>query len=178
MMHALENDAFYSHLLTINIDGKKQQAVLKDLQRHHFKKALHHADFLRVNATDEINMHVPLHFKNEATCPGVKAGGVVSHRQIDVEIRCLANNIPEYIEVDLAHLEMDHSIHLSELKLPKGVSIVALSHGHSENDVAIVSVHLPRRAEEEPTAPTTAETEVAPKGKEAAESKEKGKGSK
>ena len=186
IMHALENQAFYSHILTINIDGKKQQAVLKDLQRHHFKKAIFHMDFLRVNATDLINMHVPIHFIGEASCPGVKAGGIVNHRMIDLEIRCLASALPEYIEVDISKMALDESIHLSQIKVPKGVQIVALSHGQgSEYDHAVVSIHVPKRAiveEEIPTitAEATKTTEVVPKGKEAKEgatsSKEKSKG--
>jgi large subunit ribosomal protein L25 len=188
VMHALENQAFYSHILTINVDGKKQQAVLKDLQRHHFKKAIFHMDFLRVNATDLINMHVPIHFIGEASCPGVKAGGIVNHRMIDMEIRCLASALPEYIEIDISKMVLDESIHLSQIKVPKGVQIVALSQSHGqepEYDHAVVSIHIPKRAtveEETPTAAAeaTKTTEVAPKGKEgatpAAGSKEKGKG--
>ncbi len=181
MMHALENQAFYSHILTLDIAGQKQQAVLKDLQRHHFKKAIFHMDFLRVSATDKITMHVPLHFVGEANCPGVKAGGIVSHRLIDIEIRCLASSLPEFIEVDLSKAALDDSIHLSQLKLPKGVEIVALTHGHeADHDHAVVSIHLPRKGEAE-AAPSEAKvTEVALKGKEAnpatAGSKEKGKG--
>jgi large subunit ribosomal protein L25 len=188
VLHALENQAFYSHILTLNIGGKKQQAVLKDLQRHHFKKSIFHMDFQRVKATDHIHMHIPLHFLGEANCPGVKAGGIVNHRLIDVEVRCLASSLPEYIEVDLSKMGLDQTLHLSHLKLPKGVELVALSHGHGpEHDHTVVSIHLPRRANEEETAITATEatvTEVLPKGKEANTAnnastttpKEKGKG--
>ncbi len=169
MMHALENQAFYTHLLTLNIAGKKQQAILKDLQRHHFKKAIFHADFLRVKATDLINMHVPLHFTGEANCPGVKAGGIISHLLMDIEVRCMASNIPEFIEVDLSTTGLDQILHLSDLKLPNGVEVVALSHGQAaQHDYAVVSIHLPRRPDED--AANSAEskvTEVLPKGKEA-----------
>ncbi len=171
VLHALENQAFYSHVLTLNIAGHKQQAVLKDLQRHHFKKAIFHMDFQRVKATDHIQMHVPLHFLGEANCPGVKAGGIVSHRLIDVEIRCLTSALPEYIEVDLSKMALDQTLHLSNLKLPKGVELVAFSHGHApEHDYAVASIHLPRRSIEEEPATTVEEakvTEVLPKGKEA-----------
>lgn len=171
VLHALENQAFYSHILTLNIGGKKHQAVLKDLQRHHYKKAIFHLDFQRVKATDKINMHVPLHFIGEANSPGVKAGGIVNHRMIEVEIRCLASSLPEYIEVDLSKLELNEAIHLSQLKLPKGLELVALSHGHEEDhDQAIVSIHLPRRGQDEEETVATEEapvTEVLPKGKEA-----------
>ena len=170
VLHALANEAFYSHILTLNIGGKKQQAVLKDLQRHHYKKAIFHMDFQRVKASDRINMHVPLHFIGEANSPGVKAGGIVNHRMIEVEVRCLASFLPEYIEVDLSKLELDEALHLSQLKLPKGVELVALSHGHlADHDQAIATIHLPRRGSEEETvaeaeAPVT---EVLAKGKEA-----------
>lgn len=180
MLHALENKAFYSHILTLDIAGKKQPAVLKALQRHHYKKALFHVDFLRISATDKINMHVPLQFSGEANCPGVKAGGMVSHRAIDVEIRCLASDLPEFLAVDLSSMALDQTLHLSDLKLPQGVEIVLLSHGHgTEHDHAVVSVHLPRRAEVEETPVAITEVKVAPKGKEAkpaAAPKEKGKG--
>ena len=178
VMHALAHEAFYSHLLTLNIEGKKEQAVLKALQRHPTKKAVNHIDFLRVNANDYLNIHVPLHFLNEASCPGVKAGGAVSHRMIDVEVRCLASRIPEYIEIDLSQMVLDQTLHLSELKLPAGVEIAALTHGHTENDAAVVSIHLPRRGVEEETSVTAAskETEVLPKGKEALTPKEQDKG--
>ena len=169
IMHALENEGFYSHILTINISGKKHQAVLKDVQRHHFKKAIFHMDFLRVKATDHVSMHIPLHFLNEAKSPGVKAGGIVFHHLKDVEVRCLAKAIPEYIEIDLSYLSLDQSIHLSQLRLPRGVEITALHHGDpKEHDVAVVSIHLPRRPleEEETKALEEVDTEVLPKGKE------------
>ena len=171
VMHALENQAFYSHILTLNFkDGSPaEQVVLKDLQRHHFKKALHHLDFQRVSATEEMHLHVPLRFVGESSCPGVKAGGIVNHHFIDVEVRCLAKLLPEYIEVDLSVLGLEQSIHLSQLSLPAGVHLVALSHGSSsaEHDQAVVSVHLPRQTAEPEANAVAAVTEVMPKGKEA-----------
>jgi large subunit ribosomal protein L25 len=146
MLHALENEGFYSHILTLNVNGKAQKVILKALQRHHFKKAILHADFQRVRATDKISMRIPLHFMNADLCPGAKDGGVINHQAIDVEIRCQANQLPEYIEVDLANLAMDESIHLSQLKVPAGVELVALAH---ENDMSVVSVHLPRIVQED-----------------------------
>lgn len=173
VMHALENQAFYSHILTLNLSGKKQQAVLKDVQRHHYKKAIFHLDFQRVSATHPIHMKVPIHFMAEAVCPGVKAGGLVNHRMVDLEVRCLAKDLPEFIEIDLSNLELDQILHLSDVKLPKGVELVALLQG-KEHDYPVVSIHLPRRsAEDEETAaaPEANKTEVMPKGKEAKEGK-------
>ncbi len=168
VMHALENKAFYSHILTLDIAGKKQKAVLKDLQRHHFKKAIFHMDFLRVNATDHVNIHIPLRFTGAEKAPGVLAGGIVNHPMIDVELRCLASELPEEIVVDISTLELNQSIHLSQLKLPKGTTLVAFSHGHiADHDQIVVAIHLPRQAVEEAPAPEATETEVIAKGKEA-----------
>ncbi|HQW57484.1 MAG TPA: 50S ribosomal protein L25/general stress protein Ctc [Gammaproteobacteria bacterium] len=170
VMHALENKAFYSHILTLHIAGKKHKAVLKDLQRHHFKKAIFHMDFLRVNATDHLNMHIPLRFVGAEKAPGVLAGGIVNHPMIDVELHCLASDLPEEIVVDISKLDLDQSIHLSQLKLPKGTELVAFSHGNiADHDHAVVAIHLPRQMKEESEtpAPEATETEVVPKGKEA-----------
>lgn len=169
MLHALEHEAFYSQLLVIHIDNKPQQVILKDLQRHHFKKALLHADFLRVSDTDKINMHIPLHFIGEANCKAVKSGAIVSHRMIEVEVRCLASKIPSFIEVDVSQMTLNQTLHLSDLKLPAGVELNALLHGHAEeHNHAVVSIHAPhvsKDAEEADTNSDAAEVETAPKGK-------------
>ena len=143
----LENEAFYSHILTLNIDGKAQQAVLKDLQRHPARPIVMHADFQRIDATHKIHMHVPLHFKGEDVAPGVKAGGVITHTATNVEVVCLPKDLPEYIEVDISKLDMGHAVHLSDLKIPAGVQLVALSHG-PEHDLPVVSIHASRAAKE------------------------------
>jgi len=152
MLH-LQHEAFYSHILTINLQGKAEKAVLRDLHRHPSKPIILHADFLRVKENEELRMHVPLHFLNEDTAVGVKQqGGIVSHLSTDVEVSCLAKDLPEYIEVDLANLAVGESIHLSELKLPAGVTLVELMHG-PEHDQPVVSMHKPRgggEAEAEP----------------------------
>ncbi len=169
LMHALENDAFYSHILTLNIEGKKQKAVLKDLQRHHYKKAIFHADFLRISAKHPITMHVPLHFIGEAENQAIINGAIISHRLNSLEIRCLPGDLPESISVDVSNLKLDESIHLTQLKIPKGVELLALAHGQDpDHDHAVVSIHLPRtEIEPEVVVEETVETEVLPKGKEA-----------
>ena len=145
LIQHLDHEAFYSHILTVKVDGKAQKVVLKDLQRHPSKPFVTHVDLLRVAAGDRIKMHVPLHFLNEATAPGVKAGGQISHTVTDVEVICEAKDLPEYIEVDLGALNVGDIIHLTELKLPQGVALVALSHGDpAEHDSAVVSIHAPR----------------------------------
>lgn len=146
MMHFLENESVYSQILTLNVQGKKQKVILKALQRHHFKKAILHADFQRVSAKDKIHMRIPLHFLNEDQAPGIKEGGLLNHQAIDVEIRCQADQLPEFIAVDVSHLALDETIHLSQLPVPPGVELIALSH---QNDMPVVSIHLPRVVEEE-----------------------------
>ncbi len=166
---ALENEAFYSHILTIQIDGKKQKAVLKDLQRHPYKPRILHMDLLRITGKEKIHMQVPLHFLGEESAPGLKESGIISHLLTTVEIRCLPDDLPEFIEVDLSNLNLDDSIHLSHLKLSKGVELVALVHG---NDQPVASIHLPRAAlveEAEAAAEaTTAAATVAPEAGKAA----------
>lgn len=143
---ALENEAVFSHMLTLNLDGKKQTVVLKDIQRHPYKPQVLHLDFLRVKATDLLTMEVPLHFIGEDKCPGVLNGGIVNHVLSEVEIRCQANQLPEFIEVDISKLELEQDITLSQIKLPKGVEVIQLTHGH---DLPVVSVHLPRATKED-----------------------------
>lgn len=154
---ALQNEAFYTHILTLKIDNKPEKVILKDLQRHPYKPHILHLDFLRINANEKLKMHVPLHFIDADKAPGVKAGGLVSHLISDIEISCLPANLPEFIEVDLSGMALNQLLHLSELKLPKGVETVALSHGH---DLPVASIHLPH-VEETLTATTTAPTAAA-----------------
>ena len=138
---ALENEAFYSHVLTINIDGQPQQAVIKDLQRHPAKNTPMHADFLRIDATHKLTMKVPLHFLNQDTCVGVKTeGGAISIMASDVEIACLPGNLPEFIAVDLKDVHVGTTLHLSDLTLPAGVEIPSLALGH-DHDQPIANVH-------------------------------------
>jgi len=145
-MHHLDHEAFYSHILTVTVDGKANKAVLKDLQRHPAKPKLLHVDFLRVGDKDVITMHVPLHFKGEDVAPGVKnEGGIVNHQMTTVDIACLAKDLPEYLEVDISALHAGDSLHLSDIPLPKGVSIPALAQGE-DHDLPVVSIHVPRGA--------------------------------
>ncbi|MDX1588032.1 MAG: 50S ribosomal protein L25/general stress protein Ctc [Oleiphilaceae bacterium] len=143
---AIENEAFFSHVLTLNIEGKKEKVIIKDLQRHPFKPLLTHADFMRVEKGHKITVQVPIHFLNEETAPAVKLqGGVVSHHLNELEVECLPDDLPEYIELDVHGLELDQVIHISELTLPKGVVSVALQHGE-DHDHPVASIHLPRAA--------------------------------
>jgi large subunit ribosomal protein L25 len=144
VLHQLENEAFYSHILTINVDGKEQQAVLKDVQRHPSKPKILHMDLQRVSSKDKISMQIPLHFLGEDVAPGVKVGGgIVAHLMSSIEVKCLAKDLPEFIDVDLSSLELNESVHLSDLKVPAGVEIVELAHG-PEHDLPIASIHATR----------------------------------
>lgn len=135
----LAHEEVYSHILDLMIDGKTEKAILKGVQRHPAKVRVLHLDFLRIDLDDVIKVHVPLHFINEHSGVGGKKGGVATHTRTDVEVSCLPAYLPEFIEVDLAHLDIGQSIHLSELKLPANVQIVELTHG-ADHDVAVVSM--------------------------------------
>jgi large subunit ribosomal protein L25 len=159
LVRHLENEAFYSHVLTMNLEGKAEKVILRDLQRHPVKPVVLHADFLRVDNKTRLHMNVPLHFINEDTSIGVKQqGGLVAHLASDVEVSCLAQDLPEYIEVDLAELQVGESIHLSQIKVPEGVELLALSQG-AGHDLAIVSINMPRGVAEEEQPTETAEPE-------------------
>jgi large subunit ribosomal protein L25 len=135
----LAHEAVYSHILDVTVDGKTEKAVLKGVQRHPAKAKVLHLDFMRINESDKVKMRVPLHFINEATSIGVKAGGVVTHSVTDVEVSCLSSALPEFIEVDLAHLDVGQSIHLTDLVLPAGVQLVELTHG-TDHNLSVVTI--------------------------------------
>ena len=142
----LENEAAFSHVLTLNVAGANESVVIKALQRHPAKGFVLHADFVRVVAGQKLSAHVPLHFINEASSVGVKQqGGEVSHTISEVEVSCQPQDLPEFIEVDLAKVEVGQIVHLSDIKLPKGVELVALAHG---NDLAVANIHASRVKDE------------------------------
>jgi large subunit ribosomal protein L25 len=143
---ALENEAFFSQVIDVNVDGDVQPAILKDLQRHPAKDRVMHADFLRVDAKKVIKVSVPLHFINEEKCHGVKIeGGIIEHLLTELEVQCLPGLIPEYIEVDMEHVTTADILHISDLKLPEGVESTALALGE-DHDMAIASVSAKRGA--------------------------------
>lgn len=135
----LENDAVYSHVLTLQVDGKEESAILKAMHRHSARPMVLHMDFQRISASDKVRVHVPLHFVNAATSVGVKKGGLVTHSMVDVEVTCLPHQLPEFIEVDLAKVDLGQIVHLSDLKVPPGVQIFALTHGpEHDHPVAVI----------------------------------------
>ena len=144
----VRNEAFYSSILTVNIGKEQEQAVLRDLQMHPFKLRIAHLDLLRISATEKLHMRVPLHFINQESAPGVKQqGGIVGHRMSEVEITCLPKDLPEYLTVDLGHLNLNESVHLSDIKLPEGVTITSVAHGG--DDMAVAAVTAVREEVEE-----------------------------
>ncbi len=149
------HESFHASVLSLNLDGKKENVLLRDFQMHPVRNTIQHIDFQRVSATEKIHVKVPFHFINAEIAPGVKlGGGIVAHVLTEADVTCLAKDLPEFIEVDVAKLEMGHSIHLSEIKLPKGVTFVKLAHG---DDAAVASIAKTRggvsdAAEEAPAA--------------------------
>ena len=139
-----ENEAAYSHVIELNVDGAKQNVIVKAMQRHPSKQFIMHADFVRVVAGQKLTAIVPVHFVGEEA--PVKKGGEISHVLNEIEVTCLPKDLPEFIEVDLSAAEIGTIIHLSDLKAPKGVEFVALAHG---DDKAVANVHAPRVAPEE-----------------------------
>ncbi len=149
----LENERFYSTILSLKVGDQKQTAILKDVQRHPYKNAIVHIDFQRVEENEKIRLSVPLHFTGAAVSPGVKTqGGIVSHMRNEVEVSCLPKDLPEYIEVDMSGLGLNESIHLSQLKIGEGVQLLELA----REDVAVAAIHSPRAEEPEPAAAAAA----------------------
>jgi large subunit ribosomal protein L25 len=140
----LHNPAFASSILNIELDGEKIPAIIKDLQRHPAKPKVVHADFQRVSAKEPIRVSVPLAFENEEEAPGIKLqSGVATHALNDVEVTCLPGDLPESIRVDMSKLKVGDSVHLSDLKLPKGVEIVALTQG-ADHDAQVAAIEATR----------------------------------
>ncbi|MES2406947.1 MAG: 50S ribosomal protein L25/general stress protein Ctc [Pseudomonadota bacterium] len=154
LFYALKREAFHASILTLAIDGVKEAVLLRDYIMHPFRMEVQHIDFQRVDKTQKIHVKVPLHFVNADIAPGVKlASGVVTHIMTDLDVSCLADNLPEFIEVDLVDLQAGHSIHLSQLTLPEGVELAS----HKGDDSAVVTIVIPRGA----VAEDAAESETA-----------------
>ncbi len=158
MMQHLEHEAFFSHILDVKVGGKTEKAILKDIQWHPYKPLIAHMDFLRVSESSMIKVQVPVHFIGEDVAPGVKAGGIVTHQLSTVEVSCPAGKLPEYVEADVSALELGDTIHLSDIKLPEGVSIVELSHGE-EHDLPVAAVVVTRGGAAEEAEETAAPAE-------------------
>ncbi|MGL5742743.1 MAG: 50S ribosomal protein L25/general stress protein Ctc [Legionella sp.] len=154
VVKALEKESIYSSVFDIKIDGKVEHVILKALQRHPYKPVVMHMDLQRVYKTDILVKLVPVHFINEEKAPGIKAGGIINHSMTQVEVRCQAKDLPEFIAVDMAKVELDDVVHLSHLKLPKGVQLT-VDVADGSHDSPVVSIHMPRGTVEEETTEAT-----------------------
>lgn len=137
---AIEDESFFSSLLRLNIEGSEEQVVIRDLQRHPFKPLLIHADFMRVDAKQEITINVPLHVVGEEQCVGIKdQDGELHTLAVEVAIYSLPKDLPDYLEADISAVEVGTTLHLSDIKMPAGVRSVDLAHGE-DHDTAILSI--------------------------------------
>lgn len=165
LYQCLRKEAFYSSVLTLDIEGTQQMCLLRDVQRHPYRQLILHVDFQRIDATHKIHQKVPLHFVNAEVSPGIKLqGGMVQHVMTELDVKCLPKDLPEFIEVDLKDLEGGHSLHVSGLKLPAGVEVV--HHGEGDPVVATVVVRGGGAAAEEMAAGPT-ETQITTEKKPA-----------
>jgi large subunit ribosomal protein L25 len=157
LYHQLKQEAFHASILTMNMDGKSDRVLLRDVQMHPWRLQVLHVDFQRVSANKKIHMKVPLHFVNAELSPGVKTGGgIITHVMNEIDITCLPDDLPEFVEVDLQSLELGHSVHLGDLKIPQGVESVQLTRG---DNAVVATVQVPRAIVE--PEPTTAAAEGA-----------------
>lgn len=175
LAHHLENEAFYSHIIKVNLDsGGNEEAVVRDLHRHPSRPFIEHMDLMRVVAGETLRMSVPLHFAGEEQAPGaVEEDGIFQHSMTEVEVECLPKDLPEYIEVQVGWMGLSDAVHLSEVKVPDGVQLVDLM-GEDAEDPTVVTMTLPRGAleleqEEEALAEAEEGLEDHIEGEEAAE---------
>jgi len=145
LLLALRKEAFHASVLTLTIDGVVETVLLRDSQMHPYKPLVLHVDFLRVDTTHEIHQKVPLHFINADIAPGVKiSGGAVTHAMVEIDVTCLPQDLPTFIEVDLKNLTVGQTLHVSQLVFPKGVKHVA----HGSDDPLVVAITAKKVAAE------------------------------
>ena len=138
---ALESEAVYASIISLSVDGKAEDTIIKDIQRHPAKQVILHLDFLRVSKTTKLQTRVPLNFLNEDICVGVKmGGGLIAHTMTDIEVSCLPKDLPESIDVDMEQIDIGQIVHLSDIKMPSGVESVSLSQG-AEYDLTVATVN-------------------------------------
>jgi len=171
VLRNLAHEAFYSHILTIKSGGTETSAILRDLQRHPSRPVIMHMDLQRINAAEKLKTQSPVHVIGEDTSAAVKAGGLVSHDLTEVAIECLPKDLPEYLEIDISEMEVGDVKHLSDMKVPEGVTLSDLVR---ENDLAVVSIHAKRAEVEEDIAPVD---EGAVEGGEESKADGEGEGS-
>jgi large subunit ribosomal protein L25 len=154
VFRAQQEEAFYSHVLTLNVDGKPVECLIKDMQRHPFKQVIMHMDFMRIDATHAVHVNAPIHFINEEAAE--KKGGKIAHQLNEIAVSCLPADIPEFIEVDVAGLEVGQTLHLSDITLPKGVTSDELAKGES-HDQAVATLNAPKGSSDEDDSEAAAE---------------------
>ena len=160
-MHCLSQEAFYSNILNLTVNNKEESVLLKNVTHHPVRPQVLHIDFLRIDENNPIAVNIPLHFINEGRCVGVKqGGGIASHILTEVEVYCLPKHLPEFIEVDVGDLNIGETVHLGDLVLPENVELYSLKHGGAP-DQPVVSVYVPKVAQEEEEAEEAAATEEA-----------------
>ena len=168
VQHKLPDESFYSQVLSLKIEGKAEDVLIRDIQHHPYKMEVMHMDFIRVDAKKVVHVFSQLHYIGEEESPGVKTeDGVINHVMTEVELECLPKNIPEFIEIDLSEMHVGDVVHLSDLKLPEGVEVLALKQGE-EHDTAVVGMHVRKVIEEveetAPEAPVSEDDEAAEEG--------------
>jgi len=160
LLKHLDDEKFHSAILNVTVDGQTDQAILRDWQMHPVRPEVLHVDFQRISATEKLHMKVPLHFLGQDVAPGVKLeGGIVTHLMTEIDITCLPKDLPEFLEVDMSQMHINHSVHLSDIKLPDGVQITSLTHGG--DDHAVAAITAVRVEEEAPVVAAPAEGEAA-----------------
>ncbi len=179
-VHELENDAIYTQVIELRVGERKQDVILRDLQRHPYKNKIMHADFFRIDENKPIKVVVPIHVDNAETCVGVKGdGGMLTQIVTEIEIIALPKDLPEFLMIDAAEVHLGETLHLTDIQMPEGVEIVALTHledvediEHDDHNVGVLSVVKTRseaELEEDLEAPEEAEgAEPAEDGGEAA----------
>lgn len=166
----LKSEAFHASILTMDLDGQKQQVLLRDVQIHPWRQLIQHVDFQRVAQDQEVTMRVPLHYVNADQAQAVKFGGaIITHIMNEIEVACLPKYLPEFIDVDLSQINVGHSVHMSDLKLPEGVRLPGLARG----DSPVASASIPRGAAEEDKTATAAAAPASDKKDEKKEPEKK-----
>ncbi|QHG92241.1 50S ribosomal protein L25/general stress protein Ctc [Coxiella endosymbiont of Amblyomma sculptum] len=171
VLKAFASESVFSSVLVLKINGKKQRVILKDLQRHHTKPKILHIDFQRIRASEKIVVRVPLHIIGKEKCIGVRAGGIVSYFHTDVEIRCFPADLPAYVGMDISQLNLDKSLHFSDLELPFGVELATTVKG--AKDWPVVGVHLPRVSKDDIAAEIHENSDLSDKSEIASSSSSK-----
>jgi large subunit ribosomal protein L25 len=177
LLHELEHETIYTQVIDLKMGDKVQEVILRDLQRHPYKNKVLHADFFRIDKNTPIKVVVPVHLANAEECVGVRMdGGLLTQQVSEIEIIALPKNLPEYLEIDVIDLHLGDLLHLTDIKMPEGVEIVALTHlediediEHDDHNLGVVSVIKPREEVIEDEAPEAPETEVEGEEGEVAE---------